>query len=217
MNTHPNANALLLLLYEELFEQELENVRKHLAECKTCQNHLAVFEDTLKIYQRIPGENPPDEILSAILTKRNKYVPSYRQVISWIESLSRTSRGNPRLSRSTGSRKAGRCGQASLWEWRWALAALAGVLAVTGVFYLANRSSSLHPTQPAVELVWRSDFGDSLESLSERLVLLRENATAFSSPSTSGALTSLGSFDNEVLKLKARISSFSLTLSTGTF
>ncbi|GEM_PF-4017468 len=193
MNTHPNTNTLLLVLYEELSGQELETVRIHLAECKTCQKDMAALEDTLKVYRRVPEENPPDEILSVIMAKKKGHVPRYPQVISWIESLF----PKPR--------------------WRWALASFAGILTIAGVLYLADRSSSLSPREAVIEFEWRSSLGDSLESLSERLVLLRENATAFSSPSTAGALTSLGSIDNEVLELKARISSFSSTLSTNTF
>lgn len=193
MNTHPNTNTLLLLLYEELSGQELETVRTHLAECKTCQNDLDALEDTLKLYRRLPEENPPDEILSVIMAKKKGHAPRYLQVIFWIESLF----PKPR--------------------WRWALASLAGILAIVSILYLADRFPSLRPREAVIELEWRSSLGDSLESLSERLVLLRESTAAFSSSSTSGALTSLESIDNKVLELKAHISSFSSTLSINTF
>jgi len=114
MNDHHDKNTLLLFMYEELPGDELHAVQQHVDTCKICRRELTLLQETLNIYQALPEDVPPQEILSKILTRRRAPTPE-KSLLTGFDFLS------------------------SIQQRRWTIVSLCGILLVGSMVLLITQ------------------------------------------------------------------------------
>ena len=100
---------------------------------------------------------------------------------------------------------------------QWAIALLAGILIIAGVVYISNLRSPLESLEASAGLEWKSDVTDSLEALSQRILLLQKRSAALPGITATEPYISMETIETEVSALRNRITNFSTNLSINTF
>ncbi len=192
MNSHPDKNTLLLLLYGELPADELQVINEHISRCEICQRELTPLQETLNVYQELHLEVPPQEIISNILAQKKDTASSKSKIQQIFKPLF------------------------SVPTRRWAIATVCGILLFAGALYYSDLLLPSKPSAPETDFVWENGLSDSLEVMSHRISLLKETHIPIPSTQTTIAFSSPQTIGVEMSALEKRIKSFSKSLKSKT-